>query len=201
MPVYSHEVLRKAKKQKIELEALGLSEKKALKEYTLSLAAFLEPATVFGYFEPNHSHANLLMPPNAVAYTCGILTLGDKLESKINDISDENEIRLIEIACDVFMNTGINFVKDLIAKEAALESFELGEIEHFYQKTLENFKENDSKLEVLNTLLTELQAEKIGVKITETNQVAPRFTSAFTIGWFPKNKKKSQKPAKSFSKK
>ena len=62
MPVYSHEVLRKAKKQKIELEVLGLSEKTALKEYTASLAAFLEPATVFGYFEPSHSHAGILMP-------------------------------------------------------------------------------------------------------------------------------------------
>ncbi|MCG2725178.1 MAG: hypothetical protein L6420_02790 [Elusimicrobia bacterium] len=197
IPIYSHEVFRKAKKRKIELDKLGLSDDKAIKEYASSLAALLEPATVFDYFEACHIHSKILMPPKAAACTCGIFTIGDKLDTKLKTIEDENEIKLIHAACDVFMNTGINFIKDLIAKEAALESFELGDIDYFYNMSLLCEKENDlpensekaNSKEILISALKELQAEKIGVSLNENGELTPKFTSAFTIGWFPKSKK------------
>ncbi len=143
------------------------------------------------------------MPLKAAAYTCGIFTIGNNLDEKLKTIEDENEIKLIQAACAVFMKTGINFIKDLIAKEAALESFELGDLAYFYriagmhsdEKKDESFEipaENNSK-ELLLSTLKELQSEKIGVMLEESGEVKPRFTSAFVIGWFPKSKKKSSK--------
>lgn len=205
IPIYSHEVFRKAKKRKIDLEKLGLSDNTAIKEYTSSLAVLLEPATVFDYFEANHIHSKALMPPKAAAYTCGIFTIGNKLDEKLKTIEDEDEIKLIKAACSVFMRTGINFIKDLIAKEAALESFELGDISYFYRisglhsEEKENeptdISQEDNSKEILISTLKELQSEKIGVMLNENNEVTPKYTSAFVIGWFPKNKKKSSKSA------
>ncbi len=200
IPIYSHEVFRKAKKQKIDLENLGLSDSAAIKEYTSSLSVLLEPSTVFDYFEASHAHSKFLMPPKAAAYTCGIFTIGEKLDLKIETIENEDELKLIQVACAVFMSTGINFIKDLIANEASLESFELGDIDYLY-KTFDfsfagrenelpkNPEENNSK-EILVSTLKELQSEKIGVILDERGELKPKFTSAFTIGWFPKNKKK-----------
>ncbi len=131
IPIYSHEVFRKAKKRKINLQDLGLNDNTAIKEYTSSLAALLEPSTLFEYFEADHINAKALMPPNASAYTCGIFTIGNKLDTKLKTIDNENEIKLIQAACAVFIKTGISFIKDLIAKEAALESFELGDTAYF----------------------------------------------------------------------
>jgi len=199
IPIYSHEVFRKAKKRKIELDKLGLSNNEAIKEYTASLAVLLEPATVFDYFEASHKYSEILMPPKAAAYTCGIFTIGSKLDEKLKIIDDENEIKLISAACAVFMKTGISFIKDLIAKEAAIESFELGDINYFYRISGLHSKENqstdiakaDNSKEILISTLKELQSEKIGVMLNEDGKIKPRFTSAFTIGWFPKSKKKS----------
>ena len=200
IPIYSHEVFRKAKKRKIDLEKLGLNDAAAIKEYTASLAVLLEPATVFDYFETNHINSKALMPPKSAAYTCGIFTIGNKLDEKLKTIEDEEEIKLIQAACAVFMKTGISFIKDLIAKEAALESFELGEIAYFYRisglhsdekknESMEIPEENNSK-EILISTLKELQSEKIGVMLNDNGEINPKFTSAFVIGWFPKNKKK-----------
>ncbi len=201
IPIYSHEVFRKAKKRKIDLEKLGLNDTTAIKEYTASLAVLLEPATVFDYFETSHKYSEILMPPKASAYTCGIFTIGSKLDEKLKTIEDENEIKLIQAACSVFMKTGINFIKDLIAKEAALESFELGNLAYFYrisglhseekENSTTEIAEADNSKEILISTLKELQAEKIGVMLNEDGEITPRFTSAFTIGWFPKSKKKS----------
>lgn len=203
IPIYSHEVFRKAKKRKIDLEKLGLNDNTAIKEYTSSLAVLLEPATVFDYFEANHTHAKTLMPPKASAYTCGIFTIGSKLDEKLKTIEDETEVKLIQAACSVFMKAGINFIKDLIAKEAALESFELGDLAYFYRisglhsdETKDEptgIPEKNNSKEILISTLKELQSEKIGVKLDENGEVTPKFTSAFVIGWFPKSKKNSTK--------
>ena len=200
IPIYSHEVFRKAKKRKIDLEKLGLNDAAAIKEYTASLAVLLEPATVFDYFETNHINSKALMPPKSAAYTCGIFTIGNKLDEKLKTIEDDEEIKLIQAACAVFMKTGISFIKDLIAKEAALESFELGELSYFYRisglhsEEIENepteISAEDGSKEILISTLKELQSEKIGVMLNEHQEIIPKFTSAFVIGWFPKNKKK-----------
>ncbi|MDT8285759.1 MAG: hypothetical protein RQ748_01515 [Elusimicrobiales bacterium] len=184
IPVYAHEVQRKARREKIDLFAIGLAATEHLKEFASSLFHDCEPATVF-------DHARSDMPEmkerSLPGLTTGVITLGTGLETKAAGMQGDNA-RLAEIAAGVFLETGLKVVADLAAQEAGNEGFDLGAPEI----TAAPWMETDPG--ALAELMGNLDAAKIGVS-AEGGKLAPRHTLVFSIPWLNRKKKEREKRA------
>ncbi len=182
--MYAHEVQRKARKEKIDLFAIGLAAPEHLKEFASSLFHDCEPATVF-----DHSRSDLpeMKERPLPGLTSGIITLGTGLETKAAAMQGDTA-RLAEIAAGVFLETGLKVVAELAAQEAGNEGFDLGEPEIKAAPWLE------TSSDALAGLLGNLDASKIGVS-AEGGTLAPRHTLVFSIPWLTRKKKEKEKQA------
>lgn len=184
IPVYAHDVQRKARKEKIDLFAIGLAAPEHLKEFASALFHECEPATVF-----DHSRSDLPeMKEKALpGLTRGVITLGTGLEAKAAALQGDNA-RLAEIAAGVFLETGLKVVADLAAQEAGNEGFDMGDPEISAAPWM------DGRPEDLDSLLGALDASKIGVS-AEGGALSPRHTLIFSIPWLNRKKKEKEKKA------
>ncbi|KAF0126551.1 MAG: hypothetical protein FD189_954 [Elusimicrobia bacterium] len=184
IPVYAHEVQRKARKEKIDLFSIGLAAPEHLREFASALFHDCEPATVF-----DHAREDLPgMKENSLpGLTRGVITLGPGLEAKAAGMQGDNA-RLAEIAAGVFLETGLKVVAELAAQEAGNEGFDMGEPEISAAPWLETAPGT------LPGLLGSLDAAKIGVS-AEGGTLTPRHTLVFSIPWLNRKKKEKEKKA------
>lgn len=201
IPVYSHEVLRKARKYKLDLAGAGLADEQAVREYAAALAAALEPAVVFEYLAPEDEAAVRINGAAPKPLTAGILTLGARFEEKLSAPPDETHKRLDRIAARVFLHTAVAVTADLALREAEPEGFEFGEPVYIVscpepegaaqETTAMPLYEN----ELVKKLCARLDAAKIGVNC-DTGVFAPKYSALFVLPWLSKKKKKAQAAAK-----
>ena len=126
IPIYSYEIMRKAKKAGAQLEISGLSDERDFKEYVSQLAAAIEPAVVFDYFPPDDPDTAILGSVQKTPLTIAILTLGQPFCDKINKEEEKNR-KLVNVnSAPVFMSAAAKIIADLAGQEAAQEGFELG---------------------------------------------------------------------------
>ncbi len=196
IPVYSYEVLRKARKHKLDLEAAGLADEKAVREHAAGLAAALEAAVVFEYLPPEDEIAGRINGASRQPLTAGILTLGKSFEEKLANPADDTRKRLGRIAAQVFMQTAVGVTADLVIREAEPEGFELGPAIYIaacpepdlppQEATAVPLYEN----ELIKALFERLEASKIGVSF-DTGAFSPKYSAVFALPWLSKKKKKS----------
>ncbi|HNT98778.1 MAG TPA: hypothetical protein PKK31_10985 [Elusimicrobiales bacterium] len=184
IPVYAHEVQRKARKERIDLFSVGLAAPEHLREFCASLFHDCEPATVF-----DHAREDLpeMKEKGSPGRTVGVMTLGSGLETKAAGMQGDMA-RLAEIAAGVFLETGLKVVADLAAQEAGAEGFDLGDPELRAAPWL------DASGADLPSLLAPLDAAKIGVS-AGNGTLAPRHTLVFSIPWLDRKKKEKEKKA------
>jgi len=195
IPVYSYEVLRKARKHKLDLAAAGLPDEQAVREHASALAASLEPAVVFEYFPPEDEAAAGINGPLLQPLTVGILTLGKSFEDKLANPSDDTHKRLGRIAAQVFMQTAVGVTADLAMREADPEGFELGPAIYIAscpepelpprETTAVPLYEN----ELIKGLFVRLEASKIGVSFD--GAFSPKYSAIFALPWLSRKKKKT----------
>ncbi|MHB0996071.1 MAG: hypothetical protein ACYC2I_06865 [Elusimicrobiales bacterium] len=196
IPVYSYEVLRKARKHKLDLEGAGLADEQAVREHASGLAAALEPAVVFEYLPAEDEAAARINGEAGKPMTVGILTLGKSFEDKLADPPDETHKRLGRIAAQVFMQTAVSVTSELAVREAEPEGFELGPAVYIaacpepelppQEATAVPLYEN----ELIKALFTRLEAAKIGVSF-DTGAFSPKYSAVFALPWLSKKKKKA----------
>lgn len=195
IPVYSYEVLRKARKHKLDLAAAGLPDEQAVREHAAGLAAALEPAVVFEYLPQEDEAAARINGALRQPLTVGILTLGKSFEEKLANPPDETHKRLGRIAAQVFMQTAVGVTADLAVREAEPEGFELGQAIYIascpepelppQEATAVPLYEN----ELIKSLFERLEASKIGVSFD--GAFSPRYSAVFALPWLSKKKKKA----------
>ncbi|MDO8803827.1 MAG: hypothetical protein Q7R35_05315 [Elusimicrobiota bacterium] len=195
IPVYSYEVLRKARKHKLDLAAAGLPDEAAVREHASALAAALEPAVVFEYFPPEDETAARINGAVRQPLTAGILTLGKSFEEKLAGQKDDTLKRLGRIAAQVFMQTAVGVTSDLAVREAEPEGFELGSAIYIascpepelppQEATAVPLYEN----ELIKSLFERLEASKIGVSYD--GAFSPKYSAVFALPWLSKKKKKT----------
>lgn len=194
--VYSHEVLVKARKHKLDLAGIGLADGQAMREYASALAASLEPAVVFEYLPPEDTTASRLNQGIAAPLTVGILTLGGNFEEKLSAPPDETHRRLDRIAAQVFLQTAVGVTSGLALREADPEGFELGDplyISACPEPDAPPRETTDVPLyeaELIADLCARLEAAKIGVSY-DSGSFSPRYSALFALPWLPKKKKKN----------
>ncbi|MFA6434102.1 MAG: hypothetical protein WCW52_05345 [Elusimicrobiales bacterium] len=201
IPIYTYDILRKAKKRKIDLFALGLAEQESAKEYISSIAAALEPSTMFDLLTPEEELTRSFGSPNGAAGTLGVITLGAAFEEKTKAITDPELFRLAETAALVFAETGLKVVAELIGQEVAAEGFDPGEPRYLYscpalltadQGPADRSDDGpvcQSEPAVLEAILNRLSADKIGVRLAE-GSLSPKYSLIFDIPWLAGKKKK-----------
>lgn len=195
IPVYSYEVLRKARKHKLDLAAAGLPDEQAVREHAAGLAAALEPAVVFEYLPLEDEAAARINGSLRQPLTVGILTLGKSFEEKLANPPDETHKRLGRIAAQVFMQTAVGVTADLAVREAEPEGFELGQAIYIascpepelppQEATAVPLYEN----ELIKSLFERLEASKIGVSFD--GAFSPKYSAVFALPWLSKKKKKA----------
>jgi len=194
--VYSHEVLRKARKHKLDLAGAGLAEEQDMREYASALAAALEPAVVFEYLPRGDAAAARINPDAAAPMTVGILTLGRTFEDKLSSPPDDTHKRLNRIAAQVFLQTAVGVTAGLALREAEPEGFELGEplyISSCPEPDAPPRETTDVPLyenELIKELCARLEAGKIGVSF-DTGAFSPKYSALFALPWLTKKKKKN----------
>ena len=219
IPIYSYEIMRKAKKAGAQLENAGLSGERDFKEYVSQLASAIEPAVVFDYFPPGDPDTSVLGSAQKNPLTIAMLTLGNAIYEK--DINETDETRKIinAAAVPVFAAAAAKVIADLASQEASPEGFELGEPFYIYsspeqavlpkQKKQEEDElplfaaepEEENTLsatqelplyrdELIKTLFARLEAAKIGMML-ENGKLTPQYSSVFALEWIlRKNKHK-----------
>jgi len=195
IPVYSYEVLRKARKHKLDLAGAGLPDEQAVREHAAGLAAALEPAVVFEYLPLEDEAAARINGSLRQPLTVGILTLGKSFEDKLANPPDETHKRLGRIAAQVFMQTAVGVTSDLAVREAEPEGFELGQAIYIascpepelppQEATAVPLYEN----ELIKSLFERLEASKIGVSFD--GAFSPKYSAVFALPWLSKKKKKA----------
>lgn len=196
IPVYSYEVLRKARKHRIDLASIGLADETAVREHASALAAALEPAVVFEYLPPEDEAAARINGEAKLPMTVGILTLGKSFEEKLANPPDDTHKRLARIAAQVFMQTAVSVTADLAVREAEPEGFELGPAIYIaacpepelppQEATAVPLFEN----ELIKGLCARLEAAKIGVSF-DIGAFTPKYSAVFALPWLSKKKKKA----------
>ena len=195
IPVYSYEVLRKARKHKLDLAGAGLPDEQSVREHAAGLAAALEPAVVFEYLPLEDEDAARINGSLRQPLTVGILTLGKSFEDKLANPPDETHKRLGRIAAQVFMQTAVGVTSDLAVREAEPEGFELGQAIYIascpepelppQEATAVPLYEN----ELIKSLFERLEASKIGVSFD--GAFSPKYSAVFALPWLSKKKKKA----------
>lgn len=195
IPVYSYEVLRKARKHKLDLAGAGLPDEQAVREHAAGLAAALEPAVVFEYLPLEDEAAARINGSLRQPLTVGILTLGKSFEDKLANPPDETHKRLGRIAAQVFMQTAVGVTSELAVREAEPEGFELGQAIYIascpepelppQEATAVPLYEN----ELIKSLFERLEASKIGVSFD--GAFSPKYSAVFALPWLSKKKKKA----------
>ncbi len=194
--VYAHEVLRKARKHKLDLAGAGLGEEQAVREYASALAASLEPAVVFEYLSHEDTTASRINPGSSAPLTVGILTLGGTFEKKLSAPPDDTHKRLDRIAAQVFLQTAVGVTAGLVLREAEPEGYELGEplyISSCPEPDAPPRETTDVPLyenELIKELCARLEAAKIGVTF-DIGAFTPKYSALFALPWLLKKKKKN----------
>ena len=196
IPVYSYEVLRKARKHRLDLASIGLADEQAVREHASGLAAALEPAVVFEYLPLEDEDAARINGSLRQPLTVGILTLGKSFEDKLANPPDETHKRLGRIAAQVFMQTAVGVTSELAVREAEPEGFELGPAIYIascpepelppQEATAVPLFEN----ELIKGLCERLESVKIGVSF-DTGAFTPKYSAVFALPWLSKKKKKA----------
>ncbi|MEK7721070.1 MAG: hypothetical protein AAB359_01630, partial [Elusimicrobiota bacterium] len=193
LPVYSYEVLRRARRHKLDLAAAGLPDEQAVREHASALAAALEPAVVFEYLPPEDEAAAGINGSPRQPLTVGILTLGKSFEDKLANPPDDTHKRLGRIAAQVFMQTAVGVTADLAGREAGPEGFELGPAIYIAscpepelpprEATAVPLYEN----ELIKRLFERLEASRIGVSFD--GAFSPKYSAVFALPWLQRKAK------------
>lgn len=194
IPVYSYDILRKARKAEIDLDSTGLGAEQDFKEYVSLLASTLEPSVVFDYFTPDDKDISVLGSPQQNPLTIGMLTLGKNFAEKIKLEPENLRKQINEIAVSVFMSAAVKIMVDLARQEAEPEGFQINSPFFIYSNPDLGNSNTEKEIplyrnELLQKLYSRLEAEKIGIDLNN-GKILPEYSCVFSCEWITKQKKK-----------
>ncbi len=174
-----HEVKRRAKKARVDLETAGLPDP-ALAKVLDRLAKGVVPAVLFDTFGHPDPDQPLLSPLPGLAYSLILATLGDGFGP-----ARAAETSLPEGLWPVLEETALDecvrFASGLLADEAEKDNCELSPITAL------------TAGEALACAVRKLSGDKIGVSCPETGDLSPAASCAVSLSWLAKSKAKGRK--------
>lgn len=179
----AHEIKRRAKKAKIDLDALGLGQEPVLQKRLEETAARLTPGVLFESFKHPDPDADALSPMHGLAYSLILATLGRSLdELKANAAASAAQPgyeAFWDVTAQAALDETIRFAASLISEEAAKDACELSPITPL------------SAPESLQAVLRKLDGDKVGVQLEE-GRLRPQASAAVSLSWLSKSKAKGK---------
>jgi hypothetical protein len=166
----AHEIKRRAKKAKLDLDALGLGQDPVLQKRLDEVAALLAPGVLFETFKHPDPDADRLSPMPGLAYSLILATLGRE------EPAAEPLWSLLRAAA---LDETVRFAASLLSDEAAKDVCELSPINPL------------SGTETLQTVLRKLEGSKVGVSLEE-GALKPTASAAVSLSWLSKSKAKGK---------
>ena len=174
-----HEVKRRAKKAKLDLEAAGLSDP-ALNKFLERAAKALAPGVVFDTFGHPDPDQAALSPMPGLAYSVILASLGTSFAEFAPKESGVPE-GLWPILEEHGLDECVRFAANLIADDAEKDGCELSPINTLTEPP------------ALEAALRKLDAQaKLGVTL-EGARLAPAASLAVSLSWLSKSKAKGRK--------
>lgn len=197
------EIVRKILGSGLDLRQAGLEDEGALTHFVLSLAAVLDPGTVYEFNQDAHWELENISLIHKEMFSACAVTLGDRVEKLTAQI--DNEARLI-VAYTViyeFLRTAVLFVAKLIEEQADKEDCETGDIQIVYApsfgfacepKLFRLALKIDKSIadQALPVLLDKLTASKVDIYLHH-GKPTPKATLVFLVPWQKKRKKGKSK--------
>ena len=198
IPVYTYDILRRARKHRLDLAGAGLSDEASAREYVAGLAAAIAPSTVFLHLSGQDPVAVKITGRPGTRLTVGALTLGPAFEARLAAAKEDTLRRLERVAGSIFIETGVNVVRELLSNEAEPEGFELEAPMYIHSSPPQESAAARAEAtavplfetELIKELFERLETEKIGVGF-DSGTFSPRYLAIFAITWVSKKKKKS----------
>lgn len=172
-----HEVKRRAKKARLDLEAAGLSEP-ALAKFLERAAKGLVPGVLFDTFGATDADQPSLSSMSGLAYSLILASLGDAfttLRAQETAIPEG----LWPILEAVGLDESVRFASSIIADEAEKDNCELSPLTKL------------SDAAALEIVLRKLDGAKLGVSALE-GRLSPAASVAVSLSWLSKSKAKGR---------
>ncbi|MEF3280201.1 MAG: hypothetical protein K6357_04460 [Elusimicrobiota bacterium] len=191
IPIYYYDIERKSKKEGIDaIELFGGKEnyEKNFKEYVSNFVSYLSPSAVYDTIEMIEMEKlfgkdiiSSLDTKGCNIYSFVIITMGSDIEQKMALLEDF-ELAVSKIIMDVYSNTAVKSVCEMVAEESKKENFEVSDPVYLYVdgKKLVEFP--------LKELSERLLSNKISV-FFENDSFKPLYTRFFYLKWVTKKKK------------
>lgn len=201
LPVHDRELLRRIGKSGLNLKELAIEDENQVKEFAYSLVCETEPSVIYETFDNDFAGLGSLFD----IFTAGVLTLGSGLDKKIDSLSYEEHKKAAQICALEFLDSGFDFVINLITEEAKKENFETAPVRllffpknaildknstlspRFIRKT--EILPDEDKKKVIPLLTEKLKVGKISVSLNE-NRIIPDYTIIFLVQWMRKKRRK-----------
>lgn len=172
------EIQRRAKKTKLDLEALGLPEPE-LQRLLDKAAKALKPAVIFETFANPDLDQQALSPMPGLAYSLILATLGEGFSAFVAQAAceDDAKARLWPIISDLALEDAVAFASRLLQDDAEKDACELSPLSNI----------NDAV--ALETAAKKLESSKIGVSLID-GRLRPEASVAVSLSWLSKSKAK-----------
>lgn len=172
------EVLRRCRKEKLDLSALGADPEAALAVLLRRLRERARPSVIFDSFpfEPGAPS-----PVPGLAYSLALATLGPDLDAFIeSEASREPALEpVLRVAARAALEEAVRFVLGLVEAEAKVENCDLSPLHALAEPA------------TLQAAAARLEGHKIGVAAVEGG-VRPAHTAAFSASWIARTRSRSR---------
>lgn len=176
----AHEIKRRAKKAKLDLDALGLGQEPILQKRLEEIAGRLTPGVLFESFRHPDPDADVLSPMPGLAYSLILATLGQSLdELKAKAAAQPGGEAFWNMLGQAALDETIRFAASLISEEAAKDACELSPITPL------------SAPEALQAVLRKIDGAKVGVRLEEGG-LRPHASAVVSLSWLSKSKAKGK---------
>ena len=163
----------------------------------------LDPGVVYEFNQDAHWELDNESILHKEMFSACAVTLGEKVETFINNLPNEDKKIAAATVTLEFLKTAIGFVADLIKEQAQKEECETLDLQFVYlpafgatlaPKMLRDAVRLEKNVadKALPLILEKIASDKIDVAIGSDGVLTPRFTAVFLVPW-QKAKRKGKK--------
>lgn len=193
IPIYFYDIQRKLRKKQIDtLKIFG--DENSFKEHISNIISDTELSAIYENFPRDWFYFDtFLADKKALNLSLVVITLGNKIEKKFNELADDPvEKNIFDTTLKVYFSTAVKIISELINEEAKDENLTVSTPVYIHTPFEEEFENEVRKINIeparLAEILSNMQSEKINVYV-DGNTVNPKFTQIFSLEWISKKKK------------
>ena len=199
----SREILNRLMRELPLLRRAEFKSQPEVSTFITDIFKCLDPGVVYEFNQDAHWELDNESILHKEMFSACAVTLGEKVETFINNLPNEDKKIAAATVTLEFLKTAIGFVADLIKEQAQKEECETLDLQFVYlpafgatpaPKMLRDSVRLEKNVadKALPLILEKIASDKIDVAIGSDGVLTPRFTAVFLVPW-QKAKRKGKK--------